>query len=559
MMTRDVARFMVHVVHVAFAATAVLAAATLADAPQVSGTAWASERPRYGGRADVAVSDPMLVIDPARASSMAERALGRLIYETLIEGSEGRRPLPALAVEWEAGADSTVWTLRLDDGVRFHDGSRLTAEDAAYSLLRIARRAGPNPYRWPLRNLSSVEARGDEIVLRFDRPEPRALLMLSCPGLAVMKAPESAASQAGFSYDSAPPGTGPFEIPRDVDPGAPGLGTSGPMPGARTREARDGGTGRSRSDGSSGFQLVAFEGHRLGRPFLDALNWRFSDFEDAVIDLQAGALEMAVGFPSPAAGALGGGASGARRQLISSSHWVYLACNPSGALRERSSRLRALSAVDRRSMIRSIVGSGGGVAYSLLPEEPSGDGLWREKSPRVEAPGGASARASERATAARTPPEESTPTLTLLAPRWHKTAGEVADRIQVDLMAAGFSVSLRKLGRSEMTYKLAAGEFDLLVGLWEPDRWLSERGWLLSHFWETQIAPVPALAAALGAAGGGAESVPAALEEKLEEDCLLLPLFHLDTAVLIRRGFVAEPGRDGLPDMSWSWIDGPGR
>jgi hypothetical protein len=542
MMTRDAAR---PATHTALVASAALAAATLFAATAPSGAARASERPLYGGEAVVAVGDPLLVADPALASSIAERALSRLLYEPLLERSAARDPLPALALGWETDADSTTWTFRLDGRVRFHDGSRLTAGDVVYSLHRVARRSGPNPYRWSIRNLSSVEADGDAVVVRFDSPEPRAPLMLACPGLAVIRAAAGAAFTDGFSYYEAPPGTGPFEIRRGSSAGTRGYEPRGPGMGrgARETDAR----GRLSHGEPSGVELVAFDGHRLGRPFLGAVTWRFSDFEDAAIELQARALEAVVGFPSPASGPLGG-STAASMWVIKSSHMLYLACNPTGALRERSERLRALSAVDRNSMIRSIVGPGGRIAQSLLPEEPPGPGLWREGSPRGSTPGSAGRTQGAGVSSLR-----------LLAPRWHKTAGEVADRIQVDLMAAGFSVSLRKLGRSEMTYKLASGEFDLLVGLWEPDRWLDERSWLLSHFWETQIAPVPALAAVLRSTGGPVGSVPSALEEKLEEDCLLLPLFHLDTALLLRRGFVAVRGPDGLPEMPWSWIEKPGQ
>jgi peptide/nickel transport system substrate-binding protein len=44
-------------------------------------------------------------------------------------------PLPLLATSWEANDDATAWTFFLREGVSFHDGSPLTAEDAVYSIL----------------------------------------------------------------------------------------------------------------------------------------------------------------------------------------------------------------------------------------------------------------------------------------------------------------------------------------------------------------------------------------------------------------------------------------
>ncbi len=546
------------------ASTAIIASALAAAAPP-QGKAQASARPRYGGVAVIAADDPLLVIDPSHASTIAERAFSGLVFEPLLESSRGRDPLPVLATSWEANADSTVWTLQLDAEARFHDGSRLTAADAVYSLLRVARSSGPNPYRWPLRNLATVEVEagggevdtettnGDEvrreaIVLRFNRPEPRAPLMLSCPGLAVVKAPQSGGSIDGFSYDEAPPGTGPFEIPHGDETGAKGTGRDGRALRGRERGTGDPDGTRRSSGASAGLRLAAFDGHRLGRPFLDAVTWRFSDFEDAVIELQAGALDVVMGFPSPSTSGLGGGSIHVTKHGPDFSEMLYLACNPTGALRNSEDRCRALKAVDRRSMMRSIVGPAGTIAPNLIPATPY-SWPWKEWDKGDGEAGGA------RTQGAGTPaPVAGGATLRLIAPSWHKTAGEVADRIQVDLMAAGFSVSLRKLGKGEMKYKLHSGEFDLLLGLWEPDRWLYEKDWLFSHFWETQIAPIPALASALQSSGGDDGSAPPAFEERLAEECLMLPLFHLDTVALTGRRFAATPGPWGLPDLPWSWI-----
>jgi ABC-type transport system substrate-binding protein len=48
---------------------------------------------------------------------------------------EGRRILiPGIASEWEFSADGLTWTLTIREGVKFHDGTDLTAEDVLWSL-----------------------------------------------------------------------------------------------------------------------------------------------------------------------------------------------------------------------------------------------------------------------------------------------------------------------------------------------------------------------------------------------------------------------------------------
>jgi peptide/nickel transport system substrate-binding protein len=61
----------------------------------------------------------------------------RQIHGFLISSDveEGRRVLaPGIAKDWEFSADGLTWTLTIREGVKFHDGSDLTAEDVSWSL-----------------------------------------------------------------------------------------------------------------------------------------------------------------------------------------------------------------------------------------------------------------------------------------------------------------------------------------------------------------------------------------------------------------------------------------
>jgi len=50
---------------------------------------------------------------------------------------DGANSVPALAMECTASADSKTWTCKLRDGVKFHDGAALDANDvvASYALM----------------------------------------------------------------------------------------------------------------------------------------------------------------------------------------------------------------------------------------------------------------------------------------------------------------------------------------------------------------------------------------------------------------------------------------
>ncbi|MFF1604607.1 ABC transporter substrate-binding protein [Streptomyces mirabilis] len=52
---------------------------------------------------------------------------------------------PDLAESWEPDAQARIWTFRTREGVIFHDGRRLTAADAAYTLRHILDKATASP------------------------------------------------------------------------------------------------------------------------------------------------------------------------------------------------------------------------------------------------------------------------------------------------------------------------------------------------------------------------------------------------------------------------------
>lgn len=63
----------------------------------------------------------------------ALRACEQIVQSLLAYEIGGTDVVPALATEWEANEDSTVWTFTLREGVTFHDGSTFDAQDVVAS------------------------------------------------------------------------------------------------------------------------------------------------------------------------------------------------------------------------------------------------------------------------------------------------------------------------------------------------------------------------------------------------------------------------------------------
>ncbi len=79
-----------------------------------------------------------LTLDPHSANEGPTSTLLHHIYETLVERGLDGSLQPRLATEWSIHADDpTVWVFKLREGVKFHDGADLTAEDVVASVTRV--------------------------------------------------------------------------------------------------------------------------------------------------------------------------------------------------------------------------------------------------------------------------------------------------------------------------------------------------------------------------------------------------------------------------------------
>ncbi len=86
---------------------------------------------------------------------------------------------PALATEWRFAEDNSL-DLKIRQGVKFHDGSPLTADDVVYTLNMAAnpesKVATPSNYSW----IDKAEKTGDfSVTIKMKRPTPAALEYLA--------------------------------------------------------------------------------------------------------------------------------------------------------------------------------------------------------------------------------------------------------------------------------------------------------------------------------------------------------------------------------------------
>lgn len=153
-------------------------------------------------------------LDPATSFSNDGLVLAN-VYEGLTRYVPGtaERPaevLPMLAESWETAADGLSWTFRLRAGVKFHDGSDLTAAAVKGSIERTMTIGGGAAFIWGA--VTAIEAPdAATVVFRLSSPQP--LDMIAAAGFAAWIISPAAQAQDNAWFNTGNDGgTGPYRI-----------------------------------------------------------------------------------------------------------------------------------------------------------------------------------------------------------------------------------------------------------------------------------------------------------------------------------------------------------
>lgn len=184
------------------------------------------------------------------------------IQNKLFDTTYDNATIPVLAETWSLSEDARAFTVKVHEGVLWHDGSELTAADVAYSYTKALEVKGPAS---PLLSMVSSVTAVDSYTVRFDLSEPSGNFVETLANYyGVFIVPQAlyddGSDVRANPLNLAPPGTGPFKFVEWV-------------PGSHIR-------------------LAANDDYFLGRPGVDQLVFRFMDHLPTVVAaLEAGEID----------------------------------------------------------------------------------------------------------------------------------------------------------------------------------------------------------------------------------------------------------------------------
>ncbi|MDN3568597.1 ABC transporter substrate-binding protein [Paeniroseomonas aquatica] len=158
------------------------------------------------------LGSPVSSLDPHYHLLRSNGEVGQMLFDTLLTTDATARLHPGLAESWRP-VGTEAWEFTLREGVRFHDGTPLLAEDIAFTFERILQVRGPGAsYTTHIRPVSRVEIVNErQLRLHTNGPAPLLPTYLS-QVLILSRRLHADATTADFNSCKVAIGTGPFRL-----------------------------------------------------------------------------------------------------------------------------------------------------------------------------------------------------------------------------------------------------------------------------------------------------------------------------------------------------------
>ncbi|MFO8060981.1 MAG: ABC transporter substrate-binding protein [Bacillota bacterium] len=214
---------------------------------------------RAGGEIIVGNNADVDTLDPGQYTDLYSGRVISQIFETLLTMDFDGEFGPGLAEDWDIQEGGAVWVFNLREGVKFHDGTEMTAEDVKFTLDRLKDEDYGSPRRADFAVIEEMTV-VDDYTLEVVLQEPNMVFMTDL--LSGHVVPKHYVEEVGDAeFASAPIGTGPFAFVE------------------------------YRVDDYT--ELEAFDDYWGGRPSLDGLTFRpIPEVSTRIVELETGGIHV---------------------------------------------------------------------------------------------------------------------------------------------------------------------------------------------------------------------------------------------------------------------------
>lgn len=169
------------------------------------------------GQKEVHVGIPGAIVtfDPANYRNRNTETVLRNVFDSLFTYTPDGRLVPEIAESAEQ-IDDLIWEFKIRQGITFHNGDPLTAEDVVFSYARVivegAMEGETSPRKGLMLNYKSVEA-VDDYTVRFELVAPNLPQLVIGGTVNMLVMPKNYFEEVGIDgFLAAPVGAGPFKF-----------------------------------------------------------------------------------------------------------------------------------------------------------------------------------------------------------------------------------------------------------------------------------------------------------------------------------------------------------
>jgi peptide/nickel transport system substrate-binding protein len=165
----------------------------------------------------IAVAADVTSIDPHFFNLFPNNNIAEHIFDKLVQMDADSRMIPGLATSWKT-IDPTTWEFKLRKGVKFTDGSELTADDVVFTLDRVPKVPNsPGPFTAYTKMIVKTEV-VDPWTIRFHTAAPHPLMPNDLSTIYIVsKKAASGMSTEDFNSGKAAIGSGRYKLVRYVN------------------------------------------------------------------------------------------------------------------------------------------------------------------------------------------------------------------------------------------------------------------------------------------------------------------------------------------------------
>ena len=298
--------------------------------------------PAQGGTLLEGVVGTVRFVNPLLALSGPDKDLSALVYSGLTRATPEGHVIPDLANQYDISEDGTTYTFALREGLTFHDGTSITADDVVFTILRAQNPDFKSVHRadWEGVEISS----GDERTIVFTLPHAYApFLENTTIGILPKHLWENVPAE-DFPFNSLnthPIGSGPFKI-ESIDTNATGAATR--------------------------YKLSSFKKFSLGEPYLRSIELIFYPNEESLVGaFNTRRIDSMAGISPRAAADITRRNAAIARSTLPRTFGVFFNQNKNAILSELAVRKALDAAIDKERIVADLLHGFGVKLSSPIP------------------------------------------------------------------------------------------------------------------------------------------------------------------------------------------------